>query len=50
MISHLSFAIEAQDFKADTGGPSCLDLVEVSKKVEPCSAPAIIQLPLRKHT
>ena len=45
---HLSFAVEAKDLKADAGGTSGLDLVEVSEEVEPGSPPSVVQLPLRQ--
>lgn len=47
---YLSFAVEAQDLKADAGGTSSLDLVQVSEKVKSGSAPAVVQLPLRQNT
>ena len=45
---HLPFAVEAKDLKADAGGATGLDLVEVSEEVEPGSPPSIVQLPLRQ--
>ena len=49
-ISHLSFAIEAEDFKAYAGRASGLDLMEMSEEVEPRPSPAVVQLTLRQNT
>lgn len=48
--SHLSFAVEAQDLNADTGGPSGLDFMKVSEEVESRSPSPVVQLSLCKHT
>ena len=47
-LAHLSFAVEAQDLKADAGCASGLDLVQVSEEVEACSSSAVVQLALRQ--
>lgn len=47
---HLAFAVEAENLKADAGGASCLDLVEVSEEVESGPASPVIQLTLCQHT
>lgn len=46
--AHLSSTVEAQDLKADAGGSSCLDLVQVPEQVEPCAPSPVVQLPLRQ--
>lgn len=50
LISHLSFAVEAQDLKADAGSPSSLDLVKMSEEVESRSSTSVVQLTLCQHT
>lgn len=44
--SYLSFAIKAQDLKADAGGAPSLNFMQVSEKVESCSSSTVVQLPL----
>lgn len=46
--AHLSFAVEAQDLKADAGRASRLDLVQMSEEVESRSASAVVQFALRQ--
>ncbi len=50
IISHLSFAIEAKDLKADAWSASSLDLVQMSEKVEPRPSPSIVKLTLCQNT
>lgn len=49
-ITNLSFAVEAQNLNADTRRSSSLDFVKMSEQVKSCSASAIVQLSLCKHT
>lgn len=50
IFSHLSFAVEAKDLKADARSASSLDLMEMSEEVEPRSSSSIVQLTLCQNT
>lgn len=49
-FSHLSFTIEAKNFKADAWGTPSLNLMQMSEKVKPCSSSSIVQLTLCQNT